>query len=148
MAVFYADPSNHAPSAKAFLAADGFCALRTLGEVYGGLTRLPLRPRITGTNALAIVKQIRDRLSLIPLDEQEYISAIEFAASGGIIGAAFYDLLIARCAVKAKADILLTWNVRDFVRFGSHVQQIIKSRLNYKAGFEPPQPALHTKVLR
>jgi len=28
-------------------------------------------------------------------------------------GGAAYDVLIARCAVKAGAEILLTWNLRD-----------------------------------
>jgi predicted nucleic acid-binding protein len=131
VSVFYADHPDHASSAKLFLGAgkDGFCALRTLGEVYATLTRLPLRPRITAANGAAIVKQICNRLSLVSLNEQEYISALESAASGGIIGAAFYDSLIAECAVKAKADVLLTWNVRDFARLGTHVQSLVKTPL-------------------
>jgi len=95
-----------------------FCALRTLGEVYATLTGLPLRPRITGPEGISIVKQMRERLTLITTSEQEYVSALELASSGTIVGAAAYDALIAHCALKADADILLTWNVRDFARFG------------------------------
>jgi hypothetical protein len=77
--VFYADHPQHASSTKLFLAAgkDDFCALRTLGEVYATLTGLPLRPRITGPEGTRIVRQIRERLTLITLSEQEYVSALE-----------------------------------------------------------------------
>ena len=127
--VFYADHPQHAPSTKIFLAAgkDDFCALRTLGEVYATLTGLPVRPRITGSEGMSIVKQITERLTIVALGEREYISALESAASGTIIGAAVYDALIAHCALKARADVLWTWNVRDFARLGTAVAKITKT---------------------
>jgi predicted nucleic acid-binding protein len=129
--VFYADHPQHALSTKFFLEAgkDDFCALRTLGEVYATLTGLLLRPRITGPEGIGIVKQIRERLTLITLNEQEYVSALELASSGTIVGAAAYDALIAHCALKAGADTLLTWNVRDFTRLGSAVARLVKTPL-------------------
>lgn len=127
--VFYAGHPQHSSSAKLFLDAgkDDFCALRTLGEVYATLTRLPLRPRITGPEAMSIVKQIQQRLTLIALSEGEYLSALELASSGAIVGAAVYDALIAHCALKAEADVLLTWNVRDFSRFGPAIARLVKT---------------------
>lgn len=100
--VFYADHPQHAPSTKIFLAAgkEDFCALRTLGEVYATLTGLPVRPRITGSEGMSIVRQISERLTIVALGEREYISALESAASGTIIGAAVYDALIAHCALR------------------------------------------------
>jgi predicted nucleic acid-binding protein len=129
--VFYADHPQHSSSTKLLLAAgkDDFCALRTLGEVYATLTGLPLRPRITGSEGISVVKQIRERLTLITLSEQEYVSGLERASSETIVGAAGYDALIAHCALKAGADILLTWNARDFTRLGSAVAQIVKTPL-------------------
>jgi len=131
VAVFYADHPEHTASTKVFLAADkeDSCALRTIGEVYATLTGLPLRPRITGPEGLSIVKQIRERLTLVTLSEQEYMAALESAASEPIVGAAAYDALIAHCAVKAEADVLLTWNVRDFVRFGHAIARLVKTPL-------------------
>ena len=127
--VFYADHPHHLSSAKLFLEAGkgDFCALRTLGEVYSTLTGLPLRPRITGPEGISIIKQIRERLTIITLGEQEYISALELAATGSVVGAAIYDELIAQCALKAGADILLTWNVRDFTRLGPAIAQLVKT---------------------
>ena len=131
VSVFYADHPQHASSAKLFLEAGkgDFCALRTLGEVYSTLTGLPLRPRITGPDGVSIVKQIRERLTIITLNEQEYVSALESASSGTIVGAAAYDALIAQCALKAGADILLTWNVRDFTRLGPTIARLVKTPL-------------------
>lgn len=128
--VFYADHQHHESSAKAFLAAgkEDFCALRTLGEVYATLTGLPLRPRITAHDGMVILKQIRERLTLISLSEQEYVSALE-SVSGTVVGGAAYDALIAQCAVKAGADVLLTWNVRDFTRLGPQIERLVKTPL-------------------
>jgi predicted nucleic acid-binding protein len=129
--VFYADHPQHALSTKLFLEAgkEDFCALRTLGEVYATLTGLPLRPRITGPEGLRIVKQIRERLTLIALNEQEYVSALELASLGTIVGAAAYDALIGHCALKAGAAVLVTWNVRDFTRLGPAVARLVKTPL-------------------
>ena len=98
-------------------------------KIYVTLTGLPLRPRITGPEGISIVKQIRERLTLITLSEQEYVSALELASSGTVVGAAAYDALIAHCALKAGADILLTWNVRDFTRLGSAIARLVKTPL-------------------
>jgi predicted nucleic acid-binding protein len=54
---------------------------------------------------------------------------LELASSGTIVGAAAYDALIAHCALKAEADILLTWNVRDFARFGPAIARLVKTPL-------------------
>jgi len=51
------------------------------------------------------------------------------ASSGTIVGAAAYDALIAHCALKAEADILLTWSVRDFARFGPAIARLLKTPL-------------------
>ena len=80
--VFYADHPHHESSARVFLNAgkEDFCALRTLGEVHATLTGLPVRPRITGPEGIAIVKQIRDRVTLVSLSEPEYVSTLEAAS--------------------------------------------------------------------
>ena len=98
--VFYADHPQHAASTRAFRSArkeEAFCALQTLGEV-----------------------------SVVSLIEAEYLGAIE-AFSETIVGGAVYDVLIARGALKAGADVLLTWNQRDFTRFGNAIAHLVKT---------------------
>jgi predicted nucleic acid-binding protein len=129
---FYKFDAHHDASANALRSAsreDCFCALRTLGEVYAVLTGLPVRPRITGANGMAILEQIRSKLTIISLGEQEYISAIQ-SVSETIVGGAAYDALIARCAVKAQADVLITWNTRDFTRFGHDITRLVRTPLD------------------
>jgi predicted nucleic acid-binding protein len=128
---FYKFDAHHDSSAKALLSAsreDSFCALRTLGEVYAVLTGLPARPRITGADGVVILNQIREKLTVISLSEQEYVSAIQ-SVSETIVGGAAYDALIAHCAIKAQADVLLTWNTRDFTRFGADISRLVKTPL-------------------
>ena len=76
------------------------------------------------------MKQIRERLTLIGLSEEEYLSGLELASSEAIVGAGAYDALIAQCALKARAEILLTWNVRDFTRLGPAVARLVKTPLD------------------
>jgi predicted nucleic acid-binding protein len=78
---------------------------------------------------MAILEQIREKLTVISLSEHEYVSALQ-AVSGTIVGGAAYDALIAQCAIKAQADVLLTWNTRDFTRFGANVAQLVKTPLD------------------
>jgi predicted nucleic acid-binding protein len=88
--VFYADHPHHAASTAVFLTArkqDSFCALTTLGEVYAVLTGMLLRPRISGKDGITILKQIRERLAVISLTEEEYFSALE-SVSASIVGGA------------------------------------------------------------
>ena len=136
ISAFYKFDGNHDSSAKAFRSAsrvDSFCALRTLGEVYSVLTGLPVRPRITGPDGMVILKQIRQKLTIIPLSEEEYVSALQ-SVSEIIVGGAAYDALIAHCALKARADILLTWNTRDFTRFGPEIANLVRTPLDVLAG--------------
>ena len=128
---FYKFHIHHAPSAEIFLTAskeNSFCALRTLGEVFAVLTGLPVRPRITGPDAMLILQQILDRLTVIALSEQEYVSVLR-SLSTTIVGGAAYDALIAHCAVKSGAEVLLTWNVRDFTRFSPDIARLVKTPL-------------------
>jgi predicted nucleic acid-binding protein len=61
--------------------------------------------------------EVKERLTLIALDEEEYYAAIERASIRGVLGGTIYDALVANCAAKAKAETLFTWNIRHFEQF-------------------------------
>ncbi len=75
---------------------------------------------------MAYVSDVHDRLEIIALDEDEYFQALNTLSSGGITGGAVYDGLLAHCALKARADIIYTWNIRHFQRFGPDVEKRLR----------------------
>jgi predicted nucleic acid-binding protein len=121
--VFMEDHEHHEASLTAFLAADrkrACCAAHSLAEVYSVLTRLPGN-RLSGEQALLFLEDIEERLTVVALDSREYFSTIRESAAAGIVGGMLYDALLARCARKARADVIYTWNVQHFRRLGPEV---------------------------
>ena len=41
---------------------------------------------------------------------------VEASAAAGIAGGSMYDAILGHCAIKAKAEVIYTWNARDFLR--------------------------------
>ena len=108
---------HHRPSQAAYLAADkntSSCAGHGLAEVYAVLTRLPGKQRISCDQALLFVDDLREQFATIALAETEYYSAITDAAAEGIVGSTVYDAVIARCALKGKATVLLHLELGPF----------------------------------
>jgi len=128
--VFYRDHIHHEASLKVFEAAqkkDSCCAVHSLAEVYSTMTRLPGKYRLNGDQALLFLEEIKDRCTLIALDVDEYVSVIEAAASLGIVGGTIYDALLSQYALKANAEIILTWNLEDFSRLGPDVAKRVRT---------------------
>ena len=94
---------------------------------YSALTRLPGQHRLSGEQVLLFLEAIEEHLTVVALDSREYFSAIREAASAGIVGGMLYDALLARCARKAKAEVIFTWNVQHFRRLGSEVASRIQT---------------------
>lgn len=61
---------------------------------------------------MLFIGSIRERLSIVALDGDEYADALEAAAVLGIVGGGIYDAMLASCAIKAKAKTIYSWNVR------------------------------------
>ena len=72
------------------------------------------------------MEMIEERFSCVSLDVAEY-RALVHAAALGVIGGTLYDALIGACARKAKAEILYTWNVRQFERLGNGVAELVQT---------------------
>ena len=70
---------------------------------------------------LLFLDNVREHHALIAPTGDEYHATIKDAAAGGVVGGTIYDALIARCALKAKADTIYTWNTCHFQRFGTEI---------------------------
>ena len=123
--VFIPGHEHHERSLAVFSKADlhsGYCAAHSLAEVYATLTRLPGRYRAAPDQAIMCLEAIEGRLNPIALEVAEYLAAIREAAGIGIEGGALYDALLGACADKSKANVLYTWNTRDFLRLGENLR--------------------------
>ena len=132
VATFYADHEHHPPSIDVFLRfgkKNACCGAHSLAEVYAILTGMPAPRRVSGNEALLFLGNVRNHLTLVALNEQDYFQVAEASAEAGLAGGAIYDAILGRCALKAKAQVIYTWNVKDFMRLGSD----IASRVNIPA---------------
>jgi len=118
---FYTHYPHHEPSIDLIRRHEKHeiaCGAHNLAETYSVLTGMPGKDRVSSAEALLYLADIRDRLTIITLSEQEYFNAIKASSEMGVAGGAIYDALIAHCALKAEAETLYTWNARDFKRLG------------------------------
>jgi predicted nucleic acid-binding protein len=90
-------------------------AAHALVETYAVLTRLPAPHRLAPQDAWTLVNaNFVESAAVAALDARGHIRVLEQLAGEGIGGGRSYDAVIAACAVRAKADVLLTFNRRHF----------------------------------
>lgn len=78
VATFYAEHEHQAPSFALFLQQKkqgSFTAAHCLAEVYSVLTGMPGKDRASPDEALLFLGDVRDRLTLVSLREEEYSRA-------------------------------------------------------------------------
>jgi predicted nucleic acid-binding protein len=93
-------------------------AAPALVEAYAVLTRLPPPHRLSPSDAITLLDANFMRgVKVIALDERSYRKLLRQAPNLGIAGGRAYDAVIASCAVKGKARVVLTFNERDFLPF-------------------------------
>jgi predicted nucleic acid-binding protein len=130
IASFWRGHVHHEPSIRLFASATkghSACALHTAAEVYAGMSALPVKPPIPSEQALLFAQEVRDRLTLIPLEESEYFETINRAAELGLTSGRIYDALLLRCAAKCKAQTIYTWNLRHFQAMAPDLAPIIRT---------------------
>jgi predicted nucleic acid-binding protein len=76
---------------------------------------------------MLFVADIRARLTPIALTSDEYFDAVSEFSAMGVVGGAIYDAIIARCALKARAEKIYSWNVRHFRQFGPEVEKKLRT---------------------
>ena len=92
-------------------------AAHSLAELYAVLSAYPTRPRISPAVAARLVREnVVAAAKLVTLTAADYTKVVSQLAERSLAGGVVYDGLIARAAIKCKADRLLTLNPRDFHR--------------------------------
>jgi predicted nucleic acid-binding protein len=127
-ATFYGDHEHHAPSIELFLRhakRDCCCAANSLAEVYASLTGMPGKHRASPDEAMLFLANIRERLTIVALTEEEYFKVVETSAASGVLGGGIYDAVLAHCALKARAEKIYTWDVKDFKRLGAAIGKCV-----------------------
>jgi len=128
--LFYRDHVHHGPSQELFIQfnqSTGCCGAHSLAEVYATLTRMPGKRRISGEQAMLFIGNIRQRLSIIALDGDEYADDLQASAARGIVGGAIHDAMLAHYALKSKAQAIYTWNTRHYALCGREVADRLRT---------------------
>lgn len=130
LAALHGDHEHHTGSLDSFLEysrRDAVAGAHSLAELYATLTAFPGRRRVAPDQALLLLEGLRQRLTWIALSEDEYWKTINETAERGIVGGAVYDALLARCALKARAEVIFTLNARDFERLGPEIAKRLRT---------------------
>jgi predicted nucleic acid-binding protein len=130
IATFYAHHQFHQPSIDLFLRfkkSESSCGAHSLAEIYSSLTGRTGWERVSGEEAMLFLENVRERLTIVSLDDREYLQAIEASSDLGIPGGAIYESLLAHCAPKAKSRAIYTWNTKDFVRLGTAIAEPVRT---------------------
>ncbi|HEY2105961.1 MAG TPA: PIN domain-containing protein [Candidatus Binataceae bacterium] len=130
IATFYANHQFHRPSIDLFLRFkknEVCCGAHSLAEIYSALTGRTGKDRVSGDEAMLFLGDVRERLTIVSLDDREYFKAMEASSALGIAGGAIYDAVLGHCAVKAKAQVIYTWNTKDFIRLGPGIAGRVKA---------------------
>lgn len=92
-------------------------ATHTLAEAYSVLTTLPLSPRIAPAAAARILREnLEGHADLQALTAADYREVVRHLGDAGLAGGIIYDALACRAAIRAGADLILTFNPKDFTR--------------------------------
>jgi predicted nucleic acid-binding protein len=130
VAAFHADHPHHKPSfdlLRSCEKSDACCGAHSLAEVYATLTSMRPPRRASGDQVLLFIGNIRERLSVVALDAQEYFQMLEASATAGIAGGAMYDAILGHCALKANAATIYTWNTKDFLRLPASISGRVRT---------------------
>lgn len=129
VAAFYEDHEHHDASFDLLLRHkrnDACCAAHSLAEVYATLTAMPGTKRVSPVEAVLYLGSLRERLTCIALEGDEYLMAAELAAASGAASGGIYDALIGQCFLKCRAEWLYTWNLKHFHRLEAKIGEKVR----------------------
>ena len=96
---------------------EGVISAHSLAELYAALSRMPAIPRMTPADTIsAIDDNVLPFVKVRALDGRSYAGVVRRVAAAGLSGGVVYDAIHAEVARRAKVDLLVTLNRRDFER--------------------------------
>jgi len=106
----------------------GIVALHSLSETWSVISAFPRSP-VPSTESVAafVLGKVAADLEVVTPSIEDYRDAIGAMALAGIRGGAIFDALILQAARKAKADLVLTFDVKDFRRVAPDLAKRIRS---------------------
>lgn len=113
---------NHAKATAWFEEADArgeevVVAAHSLLQTYRVLTSLPVRPRVTGPDALRLLREsVLRRCGVRSASCRDHARVLKRLSRRSIVGGAVYDGLIAEVARATGAERIVTFNVADLRR--------------------------------
>ena len=88
-----------------------------LAEVYSVLTTLPLSPRISPAAAARIIREnLEAHAEIRPVTVADYRAVVRDLGDVGLAGGIISDALACRAAIRAGAEVILTFNPKGFRR--------------------------------
>ncbi len=93
-------------------------AVHVLVESYSVLTRMPMPFRLSPADTVAFLEDLVLNAAVTNLQADAYLPLLREASEARVSGGRIHDMLIAAVSVAAGADVLLTFNTRDFVELG------------------------------
>jgi predicted nucleic acid-binding protein len=94
-----------------------------LVEYYSVMTRLPIPTKIEPSMIYNLIEEnIIPHVSVYHLTEKEYLHFLKQASFLQIQGGHIHDFYHYQVAHKMKADVLLTWSTKDFLKFGDEIE--------------------------
>jgi predicted nucleic acid-binding protein len=99
--------------------------VHALLEAYSVLTRSPAPLFVPPEQARRLlVENFFDHAEIPGISAQLAWSEVDELAARSLGGGLLYDAIIAQCCLDAGAELLITWNVRDFLRVAPPALQI------------------------
>ena len=92
-------------------------SVHSLLECFSVITRFPPPLRVTTRVAEQVLRtNLEEHIEVVDVTPADAWAAIEEVRLGGASGGSVYDAAIAQSVARAGANILFTWNVKDFLR--------------------------------
>ena len=91
------------------------------------MTALPVRPPIAPDQALLFLEQLREKVAIVPLTENDYFETAQKVAQFAVTGGRIYDALLLAAARKVEAKHVYTWNIRHFQQIAPQLARRIRT---------------------